>query len=125
MLHMRACTVWSALRNAQVLCRHSKAKLAACEQVDCKTAASWLMSIASANFRQEKNPNTSAAALQAQEALVVLLRSQRTVAELLITEQCFALPAEQQAEQPHNKKITLDAQTIDRSSALLKSSADR
>ena len=83
------------------------------------------MSIASADLRHEKNPDTSAAALQAQEALVVLLRSQRTVGELLNTEQCFALPAQQQAEQPHNKEFTLDAQTIDCSSALVKSSADR
>ena len=61
--------------------------LSACEQVDCKTAVSWLMSIASANLRPEKNLNASVAALQTQEALVMLLRSQRTIEERLITEQ--------------------------------------
>ena len=125
MLHMRAYTVLSALRNAQILCRYSKAVLAACEQVDCKTAASWLVSIASANVRHEKIPDASAAALQAQEALVMLLRSQRTVAGALITEQCFALHAVQQAEEPPNKKSTLGAQTVICSSALWRSSADR
>ena len=97
---------------------------AACAQVDCKTAASWLMSIASANLRHETNPDTSLAALQAQGALVMLLRSRSTCAEPLITEQCLALCAVKQAEQPHNKKTTLDAQTVDCSSALWESFVD-
>ena len=99
--------------------------LAACEQVDCKTAASWLMSIASADLGHKENVDAGVAALQAREALIMLLRSQRSIAELLITEQDFALSAVQQAEQPHDKKTALDAQTAACSSALCEPSADR
>ena len=99
--------------------------LAACDQVDCKTAVSWLMSIASADLRHKENLDASVAALQARQALVILLRSQRPIAEPLITEQYFALSAVQQAEQPYNEKTAPDAQTVACSSALWESSADR
>ena len=97
---------------------------ATCEQVDCKTAASWLMSIASANLGHESKLDASVAALQAQEALYMLSRSERSLAELLRAEQRFALSNVQQTEQPHSRKTALNAQTVACSSAVLESSPD-